>query len=61
MNNIGSKKLYETPEILEELVKMLSRIGIFEIFIPYPFKEKEIPNFEQIAQEMVPDLKKRYS
>ena len=61
MNNIGHMKLYEKPEILEDIAEMCSEIGITEIYIPYPFKENEIPMFEQIAQEMVPDLKKRYS
>ena len=61
MHNIGPMKLYENPEILEDLVKMCVEIGITEIFIPYPFKEDEIPSFEQVAQEMVPDLKRRYS
>ncbi|MHA2358615.1 MAG: LLM class flavin-dependent oxidoreductase [Candidatus Heimdallarchaeaceae archaeon] len=61
MHNIGPMKLYENPEILEDLVKMFLEIGISDIFIPYPFKEKEMQNFEQIAQEMVPDLKRKYS
>ena len=61
MHNIGSMKIYENPEILEELVKMCIEIGISEVFIPYPFKKEEIPKFEQIALEIVPDLKRRYT
>jgi len=60
MHNIGPMKLYQNPEILEDLVKMCFEIGIREIFIPYPFKKEEIPNFENVAQEMVPEMKKRY-
>lgn len=61
MHNFGSMKLFEKPEILEDVIKMCYEIGITEVFIPYPFKENEIPMFEQIALELVPDLKKRYS
>ena len=45
---------------LEEAIERLSEIGITEIFIPYPFKEEEIPKFEYFAEEMLPGLKKRY-
>ncbi len=34
---------------------MFVEIGITEVFIPYPFKKDEIPNFEHVAQEMVPE------
>ena len=61
MHNIGPMKLYQKPEILEDLVKMCIDIGITEISIPYPFKEEEIPSFENVAIEMIPELKKRYS
>ena len=60
MHNIGSMKLYQKPEILEDLVKMCTEIGITEVFVPYPFKEEEIPNFEQLTLEIVPALKERY-
>ena len=61
MHNIGPMKLYQKPEILEDLVKMCIEIGIKEIFIPYPFVEEEIQSFEQVAEEIVPEIKKRYS
>jgi alkanesulfonate monooxygenase SsuD/methylene tetrahydromethanopterin reductase-like flavin-dependent oxidoreductase (luciferase family) len=60
MHNIGPMKLYQNTEILEDVVKMCVDIGITEIFIPYPFKEEEIPSFEQVALEIVPELKKHY-
>ena len=61
MHKIGPMKLYKNPEILEEIVKMSVEQGITEIYIPYPFKEEEIPSFENVAKEIVPELKKRYS
>jgi hypothetical protein len=60
MHNIGKMKIYENLEIFDEAVKELHRIGITEMFIPYPFKEDEIPNFERFAEEILPELKKRY-
>jgi alkanesulfonate monooxygenase SsuD/methylene tetrahydromethanopterin reductase-like flavin-dependent oxidoreductase (luciferase family) len=60
MHNIGKMKIYENLEILDDAVKELHRIGITEMFVPFPFKEDEITNFEHFAEEMLPELKKRY-
>ncbi|MFX0183683.1 MAG: LLM class flavin-dependent oxidoreductase [Candidatus Hodarchaeota archaeon] len=61
MHNIGRMKIYENLEILVDAIERFSEIGITEICFPYPFKDEEIPNFEYFAEEMLPELKKRYA
>jgi alkanesulfonate monooxygenase SsuD/methylene tetrahydromethanopterin reductase-like flavin-dependent oxidoreductase (luciferase family) len=61
MHNIGNMKIYENLELLEEVIKKFYEIGMTEIFIVYPFKQKEIPNFEFFAKEILPELKEKYS
>jgi alkanesulfonate monooxygenase SsuD/methylene tetrahydromethanopterin reductase-like flavin-dependent oxidoreductase (luciferase family) len=61
MHHIGNMKLYENLEIFDDAVKELYKIGFTEFFVPYPFKEEEISNFEYFSKEMLPELKKRYS
>ncbi|MCG3256759.1 MAG: LLM class flavin-dependent oxidoreductase [Candidatus Heimdallarchaeota archaeon] len=61
MHNIGPMKLYSSPEILEDIVKKCHEIGITEITFPYPFVEDEIPAFEKLSQEVIPELRKLYS
>jgi alkanesulfonate monooxygenase SsuD/methylene tetrahydromethanopterin reductase-like flavin-dependent oxidoreductase (luciferase family) len=60
MHNIGKMKIYENLELLEDAIVRFYEAGITEVFFPYPFKKEEIPNFEYFAEEMLPDLKKRY-
>jgi hypothetical protein len=54
-------KIYENLELLEEGIKRFYKIGITEVFIAYPFKRKEIPNFEFFAEDILPALKEKYS
>jgi len=61
IHNISAMKLYESGEIIKDLVKKCLSLGFTEILIPYPLKEEEIPVFKQIAQEVIPELRKSYS
>lgn len=61
MHNISSMKLYKTTEIIKDLVKKCLGLGFSEIIIPYPLIEEDVPVFEQMAQEVIPELRKLYS
>ncbi|MFX1517522.1 MAG: LLM class flavin-dependent oxidoreductase [Promethearchaeota archaeon] len=61
MHNIGRMKIYENLDILVDAIQTFYKLGLTEICFPYPFKVKEIPNFEYFAEEILPELKKRYS
>ena len=58
IQNISAIKLYESTEIIKDLAERCLDLGFTEIIIPYPFSEEEIPVFEQIAQEVIPELRK---
>lgn len=60
-NNLSPMRLFKSPEILKEVVKQCNDVGFNEILIPYPLVKDEIPDFEQIAQEVVPELRTLYS
>lgn len=61
IGSMGAMKFYESPEILEEIVKRCYEIGFTEIILPYPFVEKDVPAFEHLAQDIVPELRKQVS
>jgi alkanesulfonate monooxygenase SsuD/methylene tetrahydromethanopterin reductase-like flavin-dependent oxidoreductase (luciferase family) len=61
MHNIGKMKIYGDLDTIADAVEDIHAIGISEVFVPYPFREEEIPSFERFAHDMVPDLKKKYS
>ena len=61
MHNISGMKLYESTALIKDAVEKCLDLGFTEIIILYPFIEKEIPIFEQIALELIPELRKLYS
>jgi alkanesulfonate monooxygenase SsuD/methylene tetrahydromethanopterin reductase-like flavin-dependent oxidoreductase (luciferase family) len=61
IHNISGMKLYESTEIIQDLVKKCLDLGFTEIIIPYPLIEEDVPIFEQIAQDVIPELRKLYS
>ena len=46
---------------MHALVKKCLDLGFTEIIIPYPLIKEEVPIFEQIAQDVIPELRKLYS
>jgi alkanesulfonate monooxygenase SsuD/methylene tetrahydromethanopterin reductase-like flavin-dependent oxidoreductase (luciferase family) len=58
IHNISGFKLYESAEIIEDVVKKCLDLGFTEILIPYPLIEEDIPVFEQIAREVIPKLRR---
>ena len=59
-NNYSSMKLYSSLDIIRDIVKKYTKIGINEIILACPFVKKEIPLFEKIALEVIPELRKKY-
>lgn len=58
IHNISAFRLYESTESLKDIVKKCLNLGFTEIIIPYPLIEEDVPVFEQIAQEVIPELRK---
>ncbi len=58
-NDFGSMDLYHSPEVFEEIVKKYTKIGFNEIIIAYPIIKEDIPLFEKIAQEVIPELREK--
>jgi len=52
--------LYKSTDAFSEAVERCLDAGITELIIGYPVVDKQIPVFEQIAQEIIPELRKRY-
>lgn len=59
-HDFNSMILYNSPDIIEAIVKKYTKIGFNEIIIPYPIVKKEIPKFEKIAQDVIPELREKY-
>ncbi len=57
MHNISNMRLYESTEVIEGVVKECLNLGFTEIIFLYPFIEEEVPVFEQIAKEVIPELR----
>jgi len=61
MHPIGKMMIYENLDLLENVVGKVFDTGVTEMFIPYPFDKRDVPNFEHFTDEILPELKKRYS
>jgi len=57
----GSLMCYESEESFRELVVSFIEIGINEILLSYPCREEQLPVFENIAGEVIPELKEIYN
>lgn len=58
-NDLGSMNLYHSPDVFEEIVKRYSKIGFNEIIIAYPVIKEDIPLFEKITKEVIPELREK--
>jgi alkanesulfonate monooxygenase SsuD/methylene tetrahydromethanopterin reductase-like flavin-dependent oxidoreductase (luciferase family) len=56
----GFISLYESEDTFRDMVDRYVDVGITEFLLFYPFHEKQLPNFEKIAREVIPELKKAY-
>ena len=57
----GLLMCYESEDYFRELVLSFIEVGINEILVSYPCREEQMPVFEKIAQNVIPELKKEYN
>jgi len=61
MRNLGPMHIYESVDAFTEGVERCLDIGISEFILGYPNVDDQVPVFEQIAREVIPELRERYS
>lgn len=57
----GLLACYESEDVFSEMVKPFIDMGMNEILVSYPCQEEQIPVFEKIAKEVIPELKEEYN
>jgi alkanesulfonate monooxygenase SsuD/methylene tetrahydromethanopterin reductase-like flavin-dependent oxidoreductase (luciferase family) len=57
IRTLGPMSIYESTETFLRAVKRCIKVGITEIIIGYPFTQKQIPTFQQIAHKIIPELR----
>jgi alkanesulfonate monooxygenase SsuD/methylene tetrahydromethanopterin reductase-like flavin-dependent oxidoreductase (luciferase family) len=57
----GLLECYESEDYFRELVLSFVDVGINEILVSYPSREEQLPVFEKIAKNVIPELKKEYN
>ena len=56
----GNIRYYETPEAFADQVRRFMTLGITDFGLYYPTIEQQMPVFETIASEVIPELKRNY-
>ncbi len=52
---------FESEDAFREMVRPYIDMGMTEILLGYPFREEQLPMFEKIAREVIPELKAEYN
>lgn len=52
--------IYDSIDAIKDVVKCYREVGITEFLLYYPIVEKQIPIFEQMAREVIPEIRKHY-
>jgi len=52
---------YESEDTFREMVRPYIDMGMTEVLISYPCLEEQLPMFEKIAKEVIPELKAEYN
>jgi alpha-amylase/alpha-mannosidase (GH57 family) len=60
LDHNGFISLYESEDAFRDMVDRYADVGITEFLLFYPFNEKQFPNFEKIAREVIPELREIY-
>ena len=56
----GFFNCYESPERFLEMAERLLPLGLSELGLYYPMREEQLPVFERIAEDVLPELRERY-
>ncbi|UCG03219.1 MAG: LLM class flavin-dependent oxidoreductase [Candidatus Heimdallarchaeota archaeon] len=57
----GLMTILKSEKNFREMVKRFVDVGINEIIFLYPYHKEQLPVFEKIAREVIPELKDQYS
>ncbi len=57
----GLINYYESEEIFVDMVQKFIGVGITEFGLYYPYREEQLPMFERIATEAIPQLREKYN
>jgi alkanesulfonate monooxygenase SsuD/methylene tetrahydromethanopterin reductase-like flavin-dependent oxidoreductase (luciferase family) len=57
----GMINYYDSEKIFVDVVQKLINVGITEFLVYYPFSAEQLPTFEKIARDIIPELKKKYN
>jgi alkanesulfonate monooxygenase SsuD/methylene tetrahydromethanopterin reductase-like flavin-dependent oxidoreductase (luciferase family) len=61
MVNLGPMHIYRSIDSFTDSVERCLDAGINEFIISYPNVDEQIPVFEQIAMDIIPELREKYS
>ena len=57
----GLSAYYESEDAFREMVRPFIDMGVTEVFLSYPYRDEQLPMFEKIAREVIPELKAEYT
>ncbi len=57
----GKIRYYESDDLFVDMVRRATDVGVNEISIYYPSLESQLPAFERIATEVLPELRRRHA
>lgn len=57
----GLLDCYESEDAFKEMVRPFINMGITEVLLSYPCREEQLVVFENIAKEVIPELKEEYN
>ena len=52
---------YESEEVFADMVQRVIDLGISEIGLYYPTREEQLPKFESIAKDVIPELRAKHA
>jgi alkanesulfonate monooxygenase SsuD/methylene tetrahydromethanopterin reductase-like flavin-dependent oxidoreductase (luciferase family) len=52
---------YESEDAFKEMVRPYIDMGVTEVLLSYPYCDEQLPMFEKIAREVIPELKAEYN
>lgn len=55
----GMMRYYESETIFTDMVGRVMELGMTDIGMYYPMREEQLPMFEKIATEIIPELRRR--
>lgn len=56
----GRLKYYESPDVFVDMVRRIVDLDFSEVGLYYPMIDEQIPMFETIARDVIPELRKEF-